>query len=101
MQADYKFFGEWLAANDLASKSINDYSRTEIKRLVEFVIGSFARLEPCQILHDSANRLIVPANADKGQLRAAVKMIEAMIKWEPKEETIVPANSKHTWDAYQ
>lgn len=76
---DYRILGEWLVTNDLATKSISDYSRDEIKILVEFIVGVFSGPRPCQVLIDSADRLIVPANADEDQLKMAIRLIERMM----------------------
>lgn len=63
-----------------AAKSISDYSRYEIKQMVEFIVGVFGGPRPCQVLVDSADRLIVPANADEDQLKMAIRLIEQMMK---------------------
>ena len=98
---DFKTLGEWLARNDLAAKSINDYSKKEIKILVDFILDTFAPIRPLPLMYDHADRLIVPANADKGQLRAAIKLIEALIKWDVPGEMISHANDPHVWEQYQ
>lgn len=77
---DYKVLGEWLVERNLATKSISDYSRDEIKQMVEFIVGMFSGPRPCQVLIDSADRLIVPANADEDQLKMAIRLIEQMMK---------------------
>ena len=77
---DYKILGEWLVANNLATKSISEYSRDEIKRMVEFIVGAFGGPQPCQVLIDGADRLIVPANADEDQLKMAIRLIEKMME---------------------
>lgn len=97
---DLKILGEWIANHGLAAKPVSDYSKKEISELVEFIIEAFAKNRPCPIMYDHANRLIVPANADKGQLRAAIGMIEALIKWET-PETITSASEPHVWEQYQ
>ena len=73
---DYRILGEWLVANKLATKSISEYSREEIKQMVELIVGVFGGPRPCQVLIDSADRLIVPANADEDQLNMAIRLIE-------------------------
>ena len=98
---DLKTLGEYLASHDLAAKPVSDYSKKEIVDLVEFIIESFAQNRPIPIMYDHANRLIVPANADKGQLRAAIKMIEALIKWDVPGKTISRASDPHVWEQYQ
>lgn len=75
---DYRLLGEWLVENDLATKSISEYSREEISRLVEFIANAFGGPRPCQVLIDSADRLVVPANADEDQLDMAIRLIEKM-----------------------
>ena len=97
---DLKTLGEYLANHNIATKSISDYTKKEIGDLVNFIVESFASNRPCPIMYDHANRLIVPANADKGQLRAAIGMIEALIKWEA-PETITSASEPHVWEKYQ
>jgi len=99
--SDYQTLGEWLAGRNLAAKSISDYTKKEIGDLVEFIIETFTSNRPCPIMYDHSNRLIVPANADKGQLRAAIKMIEAIIKWDVPDGVVVPANDPHLWEGYK
>lgn len=100
---ELKKLGTWLAARDLTDKTVGDYSRADISDMVEFIIEAFGHNRPCPVMTDHANRLIVPANADHGQLRAAIKMIEAMLKWSPPENTIsqAKADAPHVWDTYQ
>lgn len=95
---DLQTLGQWLAAHNLAAKSISDYSRKEISELVEFIIESFAATRPCPITWDHADRLIVPANADHGQLRAAIKMIETMIRTDVPAGVVAPVDASHVWD---
>lgn len=76
---DYRILGEWLVEHQLATKSISDYSRDEVKELVCFIAGVFSGPRPCQVLIDGADRLIVPANADEDQLKMAIRLIEQMM----------------------
>lgn len=76
---DYRILGEWLVEHDLVDRPITGYTRDEIKQLVEFIVGVFSGPQPCQVLIDSSDRLVVPANADESQLRMAIRLIEQMI----------------------
>lgn len=76
---DYRILGAWLVERNLVDRPITGYSRDEIKQLVEFIIGVFSGPRPCQVLIDSAERLVVPANADEDQMRMAIRLIEQMI----------------------
>lgn len=76
---DYRILGEWLVKHNLVDKPITGYTRDEIRQLVEFIVGVFSGPRPCQVMIDSADRLVVPANADEAQLRMAIRMIEQMI----------------------
>ena len=76
---DYRILGEWLVKHNLVDRPITGYTRDEIRQLVEFIVGVFSGPNPCQVLIDSAERLVVPANAEESQLRMAIRMIEQMM----------------------
>lgn len=76
---DYRILGEWLVEHNLVDRPITGYTRDEIRQLVEFIVGVFSGPRPCQVLIDSAYRLVVPANADEAQLRMAIRLIEQMM----------------------
>lgn len=98
--SELQALGRYLAAHNLAAKSINDYSKKEITGLVDFIVESFAHNRPVPLMFDNAHRLIVPANADKGQLKAAIKMIEKLIEFDH-PAAIVEANQPHVWEQYE
>lgn len=77
---DYRILGEWLVKHDLVDRPITGYTREEIRQLVEFIVVVFSGPRPCQVLIDSANRLVVPANADENQLKMAIRLIEKMME---------------------
>ena len=88
---DYRILGEWLVERNLVDKPITGYTRDEIRQLVEFIVGVFSGPRPCQVLIDSADRLVVPANADEAQLRMAIRLIEQMmVNNAATEETMDP-----------
>ena len=88
---DYRILGEWLVEHNLVDRPIAGYTRDEIRQLVEFIVGVFSGPRPCQVLIDSADRLVVPANADEAQLKMAIRLIEQMIiNNGPTEETMEP-----------
>lgn len=88
---DYRILGEWLVEHNLVDRPITGYTRDEIRQLVEFIVGVFSGPRPCQVLIDSADRLVVPANADEDQMRMAIRLIEQMIiNNAATEETIEP-----------
>ena len=88
---DYRILGEWLVEHNLVDRPITGYTRDEIRQLVEFIVGVFSGPKPCQVLIDSAERLVVPANADEPQLKMAIRLIEQMIiNNGPTEETMEP-----------
>ena len=92
---DYRILGEWLVKHNLVDRPITGYTRDEIRQLVEFIVGVFSGPRPCQVLIDSADRLVVPTNADESQLRMAIRLIEQMIiNNAATEETMEPINGK-------
>lgn len=92
---DYRILGAWLVEHNLVDRPITGYSRDEIKQLVEFIVGVFSGPRPCQVLIDSADRLVVPANADESQMRMAIRLIEQMIVNNgPTEKTIEAVNTE-------
>ena len=92
---DYRILGEWLVEHNLVDRPITGYSRDEIRQLVEFIVGVFSGPRPCQVLIDSADRLVVPANADEAQLRMAIRLIEQMMANNAAtEETMEPINTE-------
>ena len=92
---DYRILGEWLVEHNLATRSISGYTREEIKQLVEFIVGVFSCPRPCQVLIDSAERLVVPANADEDQLKMAIRLIEQMLAGSKDQKgAIVPATNE-------
>lgn len=92
---DYRILGEWLVKHNLVDRPITGYTRDEIRQLVEFIVGVFSGPKPCQVLVDSADRLVVPANADESQLKMAIRLIEQMIgDSSPIENTMEPINGK-------
>lgn len=93
---DYRILGAWMVERNLVDKPITGYTRDEIRQLVEFIVGVFSGPRPCQVLIDSADRLVVPANADESQMRMAIRLIEQMIiNNGPTTETIEPVNTEH------
>ena len=97
---DYRILGEWLVEHNLVDRPIAGYTRDEIRQLVEFIVGVFSGPRPCQVLIDSADRLVVPANADEAQLRMAIRLIEQMMANNVAiEETMEPCEyrRKNPW----
>lgn len=94
---------DWLNANNLMDRPFCQFSEDEIEKLIRFVAGEYAGRQPCPLLIDHAHRLIVPANADKQQLKAAIRWIQAMIEWDDQQpETIEEVkNAEHVWDAFR
>ena len=88
---DYRILGAWLVEHNLVDRPITGCTRDEIRQLVEFIVGVFSGPRPCQVLIDSADRLVVPANADEAQLRMAIRLIEQMmVNNAATEETMDP-----------
>lgn len=96
---------DWLNANNLMDRPFCQFGDDEIEKFIRFVAGEYAGRQPCPLLIDHAHRLIVPANADKQQLKAAIRWIQAMIEWDDTDtsmEGLKDAKSvQHVWDKYQ
>lgn len=100
---DLAKLADFLNAKGLMGRPFCDYSEDEIMALVVFIIENFASRQPCPIMVDHAQRLIVPVNADKRQLKVAIRWIQAMIDWsgEPVEPMTEVKDAEHAWDAYR
>jgi hypothetical protein len=95
---------DFLTAKELMAKPFCEYEEQEIEALVAFIIENYADQRPCPLLVDHAQRLIVPANADKHQLRVAIRWIQAMLDYTPPENSITEVTATneipHVWDTY-
>jgi len=100
---DLSKLADFLVAKELMARPFSDYSEEEMIATVMFIIENFASRQPCPIMVDHAQRLIVPANADKHQLKVAIRWIQALIDWsgEPVEPMTEVKDAKHAWDAYR
>jgi hypothetical protein len=101
---DLTKLADFLTAKKLMGRAFCDYSENEIIALVTFVIDNYSGRQPCPLLIDQSQRLIVPANADKHQLKTAIRWIQAMIEWEHTTEIMEEIKNEkdieHVWDAF-